>query len=96
MYGFQQPIQGLIKVTNIEAARAYPLPPNSVVPLFDANEDVFYIKSTDGGGYPSLRTFMFTPVEPTPAPSEYVSHKELEELKEMILNVQQSIQSKEN
>lgn len=27
------------------------MPPNSVVPLFDADNDIMYVKSTDGAGF---------------------------------------------
>lgn len=93
---YQQPIQGLIKVTGIEGARAYQLPPNSSMPMFDATQDIMYVKTTDGGGYPTIRSFSFTPIEPAPISTDGVSRKEFDELKEMILNVQQSIQPKEN
>lgn len=32
---------------------------NSTVALFDSNEDIMYIKTTDGAGFPSIRTFNF-------------------------------------
>lgn len=40
----------LIRVTGMEGAKAYQMPPNSVVPLFDADNDIMYVKSTDGAG----------------------------------------------
>lgn len=50
----------LIRVTGPESAKAYPLGPNSVVLLLDGNDPVFYIKTTDDGGFASMRTFDFT------------------------------------
>lgn len=49
------------------------MPPNSVVPLFDADNDIMYIKSTDGAGFPTIRAFAFQPVEdkPEPVPQRY-------------------------
>ena len=47
----QQEPQNLIRVNGIEGARAYNMPPNSTVALFDGNEDIMYIKTTDGAGY---------------------------------------------
>lgn len=64
-YGFQQslpnaqPINGLTQVVGIEGARAYQIPPNSTVPLLDANNDIFYVKSTDATGFPTIRIFSF-------------------------------------
>ncbi len=57
---------GLNRVTGIEGARAFQVPPNSVVPLFDDTQDVFYIKTTDSGGFPTLKGYRFTPIEDTP------------------------------
>ena len=79
---YQQPVNGLVSVTGIEGARAYQLPPNSSMPLFDANEDVFYVKTTDAGGYPTIRRFTFRPDEPAqsaPAPA-YVTREEFDAL----------------
>ena len=36
--------QQLEKVNGMESAKAYPTSPNSMVALFDANDDVFYLK----------------------------------------------------
>ena len=60
---YQQPVNGLVSVTGIDGARAYQLPPNSSMPLFDADRDVLYVKTTDAGGYPTIRTFEFKPVD---------------------------------
>lgn len=50
-------VDQVIPVKGFEGAKAYPLGANSRVPLFDEDEDVFYIKATDENGFPSLRTF---------------------------------------
>lgn len=77
----QTPIQELIRVTGIDGAKAYQMPPNSVVPLFDANNDIMYIKTTDGAGFPSIRAFSFTPIEDAQEqPTEYVSRSEFDAL----------------
>lgn len=55
-----QPINGLVSVSGIEGAKAYPLPPNSVMPVFDSNEDILYIVSSDGAGFKTVRDFDFT------------------------------------
>lgn len=43
-YGYSQmnmqPVNGLVSVTGIDGAKAYQMPPNSTMPLFDENDDV--------------------------------------------------------
>lgn len=60
----------LIRVTGMEGAKAYQMPPNSVVPLFDADNDIMYVKSTDGAGFPTIRTFAFQPIENKQEPEQ--------------------------
>ena len=86
---YKPPVNALVSVTGIDGARAYPLPPNSAVPLFDANNDVLYVKTTDGAGFPTIRTFRFEEVkEPAPVPAGYITREELDrrfdEIKELI------------
>ena len=74
---YQAPINLLTRVTGIEGARAYQMPPNSVVPLFDGGEDIFYVKSTDGAGFPTIRAFRFEEIQQQPAQqADYVTHEE--------------------
>ena len=89
----QQTAPGLIQVTGMEGAKAYPLAPNSEAALFDAGRDVFYVKRTDAGGYPTIAAYEFKPLQET-APSaqpEYVTREEFNELKEMIANGKQPV-----
>lgn len=52
---YQQPVHGFVFVEGIEGAKAYWMPPNSEMPLFDANDDkTMYIKTTDATGYPTI------------------------------------------
>ena len=69
MYGFYQQPYGeqLIRVTGLDGAKAYQMSPNSAVALFDGAEDIFYLKSTDGAGFPTIRVFRFEEVTATPA-----------------------------
>lgn len=46
-----QPGMQLTRVTGMDGAKAYQMPPNPVVPLFDADNDIMYVKSTDGAGF---------------------------------------------
>ena len=82
----QQTQAGLIQVTGLEGAKAYPLPANSIAALFDADRDVMYIKRTDAGGYPTISAYQFAPLQEaaqTEQP-EYVTRQEFEELKSLI------------
>lgn len=82
----------LIQVTGLEGAKAYPLAPNSTAALFDGERDIFYIKRTDAGGYPSLQAYQFAPVQEATTPQpDYVTRQEFEELKEALLNGKQSV-----
>lgn len=78
----------LVRVTGIEGAKAYQMSPNSTVALFDNNEDYFYVKTTDGAGFPTIRTFEFKEVsqDRMPGSTDYVKRSEFEELKEAIIN----------
>lgn len=49
----------LIRVTGLDGAKAFQMPANSIVALFDGAEDIFYIKQTDGAGFPTIRIFEF-------------------------------------
>ena len=76
--GMQQGMQ-LIRVTGMDGAKAYQMPPNSVVPLFDADNDIMYVKSTDGAVFPTIRAFSFQPVEDKPEPvQQYVTRDEFD------------------
>lgn len=89
----QQTAPGLIQVTGLEGAKAYPMSPNTEAALFDGNRDVFYLKRTDAGGYPTIEAYEFKPLQETApsAPPEYVTRQEFEELKEMIANGKQPV-----
>lgn len=78
---------GLIRVTGIDGAKAYQMQPNSVVALFDANEDIMYIKSADGAGFPTIRTFKFIPYEETQqtmTAGDFISREEFESFKKEV------------
>jgi hypothetical protein len=93
----QQTAPGLIQVTGLEGAKAYPMAPNSVTALFDADRDVMYIKRTDAGGYPTIAAYTFAPMqEPATQQPEYVTRQEFNELKEMIANGKQSVRRAAN
>lgn len=82
----------LIKVNGMESAKAYPTMPNSTVALFDANEDVMYIKSSDASNFPTIRRFIFIEeAEPQQTKQQYVTMDEFLKFKEEILNGKQSV-----
>lgn len=90
-----QPSQ-IIRVNGLPGAQAYQMGANASVALFDANEDYFYIKSTDGAGFASIRRFKFSPCDDmqSAAPTEdYVTRKEFDELKGLVLNGKQHLRA---
>ena len=85
----QEQPQNLIRVNGIDGAKAYQMNANSTVALFDSNEDIMYIKNTDGAGFPSIRMFKFEEVNETTKSEEkqdYISRKEFEEFKKELMN----------
>ena len=75
-----QPVnQGLLWVQGEAGAKSYLVAPNTTVLLMDSENQRFYIKSTDGAGMPSMRTFEYseinTNVHPVPAPVENLDNK---------------------
>jgi hypothetical protein len=83
-YAQQQPIHGFVYVNGIEGARtyAYRLPPNSDMPLFDSNTDkIMYAVTTDGAGYPTIKTVDCSGHEDQPAVShDYVTRDEAQRM----------------
>ena len=82
-----QMVNNLIRVTGMDGAKAYQMQPNSTVALFDSSEDIMYIKSTDGAGFPTIRTFGFAPIEqPTNQDNDFISRAEFEQFKQEVLD----------
>ena len=100
-----QPSNGLIRVTGMDGAKAYQMPPNSVAALFDDANDIFYVKSTDGAGFPTIRVFDFFEHKEQPVTvQQSINHEtyatkqelqnlqgQLEELKGVLFNAQQPV-----
>lgn len=75
----------LIRVTGIDGAKAYQMSPNSSVALFDSDSDIMYVKTTDGAGFPTIRTFRFEPVEDVPKVQDaYITRDEFDALKQEV------------
>ena len=93
-----EPAQNLVRVNGVDGAKAYQMPANSTVALFDANEDIMYIKTTDGAGFPAIRLFRFEELKQDTAQEvkqDYISRQEFEDFKkELMENGKQSIQRK--
>ena len=83
-----------IRVNGIESVKQFPTVPNSTVVLFDANEDIFYVKKTDASNYPTIKTYTFQELKPVEEKKiEYVTLEEFNKFKEELLNGKQHIQS---
>ena len=105
-----QPInQGLLWVSGEVGAKSYLVAPNSTVLLMDSDDAVFYLKSADSAGMPSMRIFEYNEVTNTPssvvsAPnshkkeldSKYVTREEYEGLKRQYESIMQRLDSINN
>lgn len=80
MQQHQQPIHGFVYVTGLEGAKAYQMPPNSEMPLFNSTGDVMYIKTTDGAGFPTIKICKVKEMQSTQdaEATEYVTRDELD------------------
>lgn len=84
-----------IKVNGLESAKQYSMTPNSTVVLFDANEDVFYLKKTDASNYPSITTYSFQELKSVEKKEpEYLTIEEFNRFKEELLSGKQYIWSR--
>lgn len=93
----QQPVNNLLRVTGPESAKAYSLPPNSNVVLFDADNPIFYLKTTDDSGFANLRVFTFEEqkqAEPQSSPdiSNFATKDDLETLKTNISELKEMLE----
>lgn len=93
----QQPVNGLISVTGIDGARAYPLPPNSSMPLFDESQDILYVKRTDGAGFPTVTAYQFEEIknETVLQNANFVTREEFDTLLEKIDTLIQAKEEKD-
>lgn len=80
----QTPQNNLIRVNGMDGAKAYQMNPNSAVALFDENNDIFYLKTTDGAGFPTIQPYKFEKVQANQnVPSQdanFVSREEYNQL----------------
>ena len=94
-YQSRMPVDNIVKVPGEEGAKSYQMPPNSRVALFDTSEDRFFLKTTDGTGYPTMRRFRFYeefPEEPMlPDMSQYVTKTDLSNLESKVDHLIESL-----
>ena len=88
----QQINQGLLWVSGEVGAKSYLVAPNSTVLLMDSDDAVFYLKSADSAGLPTLRTFSYVEIESnqnkqksSEVQKEFVDREEFELFKNEIL-----------
>lgn len=85
----------LQKVNGQTSALQYRMNPNSRDVLFDANEDVFYIITSDASGTNTVQAYSFTPVKQVdPKTEQYVTMEEFNKFKEEVMNGQQLVWTK--
>ena len=93
--GLQGQTKSLIRVNGLEGAKAFQVMPRETVALFDGNDDIFYIKSADDGGFPTIKAYRFSEIDLTGEnpTNEYVTKSEFEELRNEVKKyAEQSIQ----
>lgn len=103
MFSNYTPVQNMIFVSEDEA-RTYYLPPNSKVLLMSKDKPVFYVKTTDAIGQPTIDTYSFKKEEPvTPsapananATANSITKDDLDAFKAEILALIAQTQQKED
>ena len=57
-------------VQGINAAKSFPVAPNTSIPLFDSEANVIYIKSADASGMPSIKILDYVVRDTAPRAAE--------------------------
>ena len=92
-----QPYDSVTRVTGIEGAKAYQMPPNSRAALFSDADDMFFIKTTDGAGFPTYQAYGFhkidmaTLVPAQQAPVDYITRTEFNTLNDSVTSMNEAI-----
>ncbi len=90
--------QNVVRVNGLEGAKAYTMNANSVVALFDANEEKFYLKISDGANFSTINTYSYTPYEENKVEvnqtQEFVSRAEFEQFKSQLMSMASTMQEK--
>jgi dihydroxyacetone kinase-like predicted kinase len=88
----QPQAQQIQYVNGLESAKQYQLPPNSSVILMDANEAIFYTKTTDASGYGVVKTYTFSESEQVAPQDEIKQIKaELNEVKNELKQLREDL-----
>lgn len=87
-------------VDGINGAEQFNMGPNSRVPLFDKNNDIMFIKTTDANGQYGITTFDFSKREEA-YPEKYLTAEKFEQYmqdfrKELLNNAQFTVRNKTN
>ena len=97
----QQTAGGIIWVQGEEGAKAYMVAPGNSVLLMDSENNLFFIKSVDQSGMPSMRKFEYQEINGqkdgnvlSAQASPYVQKDEFEELKKEVAGIIQSLNSR--
>lgn len=75
---YQQNNQGIIWVQGVEGAKAYPVAPGASVMLMDSESSVFYIKSTNANGMPTMQVFDYVERKAEAPKENYITREEVE------------------
>lgn len=85
----------LKRVNGAQSAANFRMNPNSRDVLFDENEDILYIVTSDASGMTSVVPYSFTPYKPvTVEEPQYVTMEEFMKFKEEVLNGKQFIRNR--
>jgi len=89
------------KVKGKNGATTFSLGPNSRIPLFDEENDIFFIKTTDANGEPTIRMFKFEEIKDEEYPEKYLTIEKFDdymkdfrkELLDAQLDIRNAVQS---
>ena len=73
----------IVRVNGYQGAQAYQMGANAAAVLFDANEDIFYKKITDGAGFASKKFTAILPHRKPQAVNPVLYRKVIERLSEV-------------
>lgn len=84
------------KVKGKNGATNFSLGANSRIPLFDEDNDIFFIKTTDANGEPTIRMYRFEEIKDDEYPEKYLTVEKfddyMENLRKELLDAQLDIQ----
>ena len=79
----------------VETAKNWNVSPGTTVALWDSNEQVIYLKSTDTTGRPTIKTLDYTIREENLPTGDYVTRADFEKLSKSLEELRSKINSKE-